>query len=534
MSLALDRIFTREEAKRLTDGAPNLGNLSAFMLVPFQVRKLKSPAVAWINRRWFLERGFDLSDPSVAARVQHWLIEEFAFLASDPAGGNAVATDLDRTFFADRYGSTEGMSPHGGSGRVATVGQFQVKGIGITPLVGAGGQPGHAHGCCSLAECIREAIYSEIMAAVLPHGAVPVIAIIDTGLYYSSPDRSERFDQNVRRGLLVRPSVLRLAHIERAPMFRASLRGYVNVQYDDTRRAGDIAKAWGDGKLVFSGRHVPSLSRLMQRLASQLAFVHVHRLFNGGFFSSNLSVFGEFIDFGNAHVFPNWASAHVLGHGAPFGSEMANLMQVVHSLAFFMNKYNAPRIKEDPAALGAILRKTYEQCLDAEILKLLDVNAAPPYGPNCRSLIERMRQVIKEERRVHVHYVHGEPSTGSPRNLTNRVFDEIVRYLKEGDAPSSGIARAVVAARNESSKGAVRRESNPDEWMNCLRSLDYRREIDRGALLRETHAMTKAMKSSSFSASDRQMLAAFIDSKIGASSGQSRQVTCDLIGEAAH
>src|SRR5206468_820219 len=109
------------------------------------------------------------------------------------------------TFHADRYGATSG-SAHGGSGRVGTNGPFNVKGLGRTPLASTMSDWQHSHGCLWLEEAVREAIYSEVADAEFPHGAVPVVAIIGTGIRHELEDGAVG-----ERALLVRPSFLRLA-----------------------------------------------------------------------------------------------------------------------------------------------------------------------------------------------------------------------------------------------------------------------------------------------------------------------------------
>jgi hemolysin-activating ACP:hemolysin acyltransferase len=124
------RYFAADEVGRLERGLTRLSQWSNALLVPFTAYRLRSAMVAWINRRWFLERGFDLENECTRRRVSAWLLDEFGWcVRSDPECGRSNR----RTLWADRYGSTDGHAPHGGSGRVATLGCFQAKGIGRTP-----------------------------------------------------------------------------------------------------------------------------------------------------------------------------------------------------------------------------------------------------------------------------------------------------------------------------------------------------------------------------------------------------------------
>jgi hemolysin-activating ACP:hemolysin acyltransferase len=206
------------EGDRLENGLPRLGEWSSQMFVPFEARQLRRARVLWINRRWFLERQIDVSRANVRDRLANWLLDEFAYAVTGNAGAGDAFTSRVRTLYADRYGISSGQSGHGGSGRVATIGCFQAKGIGAAPLVGAGANWVHSSGCCSVEEGIREAICGEVAATEFPHGAVPVIAILDTGLYVCPPVDAKRPENthSVRRAIIIHLAVLRVAHAERA------------------------------------------------------------------------------------------------------------------------------------------------------------------------------------------------------------------------------------------------------------------------------------------------------------------------------
>jgi hypothetical protein len=340
MESSIHRFFAPAEVRQLEAGLPRLGEWSATMLVPFQARRLRHATVLWINRRWFLERQIDVTRDDVRKRVSSWLLDDFACEAF---------ADGARTLHADRYGSSTGRTFHGGSGRVATIGCYQAKGIGVTPLVGVGGDAEHATGWCSVEEGIREAIFSEVAAAEFPHGAVPVVAILDSGL-------------GVGRGIVVRPAVLRLAHAERAPLFMRSVTGYANSQLDDVRRTRDVFQRWS-----------PDLSGLVSRIAEQVAFGQVHRLFSGGYFSSNLSVDGALLDFGGMRALPNWVNARNLDVVAGFGDEMKIVDKLIESLGFYFRKYRAASVST--AALRSQAKAAHTRAFTRECLRMWGLDA---------------------------------------------------------------------------------------------------------------------------------------------------------------
>ena len=188
--------------------------------------------------------------------------------------------------------------PHGGSGRAGLRGCFQAKGIGPTPLAGDVRTWSYSHGCAWLEEALREAIYAELAAAELPHGALPVIAVLDTGLRFLLPSG----ELGERRAILVRPAALRLAHFERAPMFSAARRERPERETNETSDVDRVRDAVRAFHAATSGEPAPGvevrdLADALVRVAEQAASGQVHRLCHGGYLTSNVTLNGELLDF---------------------------------------------------------------------------------------------------------------------------------------------------------------------------------------------------------------------------------------------
>jgi len=368
---------------------------SSALLVPFVAHKLRRASVAWVNQRWFLERGLDVCNEDVLSRVRGWLLAEFAFCAPRTEDATADYTGEQKTFHADRYG-TSGIAPHGGSGRVGISGCFQAKGIGVTPLVGAGTPWSHSHGCMWLEEAIREAIYAEITAAEFPHGSVPIIAILDTGLRYV--DSAGKWEQ--RRAIAVRPFVLRPAHLERATGFQPTPPSD-RAHLADVERVRSLVCSVIDPKRN-PGAHQDWLTSLFCRLAEQAAFGQVHRLFLGSYFSSNVSWDGALLDFGGFRALPDWSKAFAASHIPGFGDEIDVLWSAIRSLTFFCNKYQpatAPAVSETEI-LGATvkrLRSTFER----ECLRIWNLDEQCPATLRC-TVIQALEEhfELMQERQV--------------------------------------------------------------------------------------------------------------------------------------
>ena len=357
---------------KLQVGLPTLTPLGDASFAAFTAKRLRNPILVWINDRWLLKRGIDITASDVRAEIETWMLASFAFsipLARDPE--EAFVSEW-QTFHADRYGGGNGHVRHGGSGRVGTLGAFQVKGIGATPLVGDIDNWSYSHGCLWLEEAIREAICGEIADQEFPHAAVPVIAIIDTGLAYPFDD--ERIGE--RRALLVRPLAFRPAHLERAALFSAG---------DDTRLAQILdVKRVKDAVRIFTsadqagnelGIAVKDAKELVENIARQIAFGQVHRLFHGGYYSSNLGINGELLDFGSFRSLPDWEKSLAMDHAPPFGEEIRLLTQIIESLVFHLNKYRVdPGFHLDKVGLIELANATIESEFTSDVLSLWGLN----------------------------------------------------------------------------------------------------------------------------------------------------------------
>jgi hypothetical protein len=413
MDVSIHRFFSTAEVRQLESGLPRLQEWSSQMLVPFQPRQLRRATILWINRRWFLERQFDMTRDDVRERVSNWLLDEFAYAIPQGSEPQDAFTSRTKTLHADRYGSSTGRTVHGGSGRVATIGSYQAKGVGVTPLAGAGTNWEHSNGCCSIEEAIREAIFSEVAAAEFPHGAVPVVAILATDLHFSASAQANSVTpavRPIRRAIVIRPAVLRIAHAERAPLFTHSLTGYSNSQPDDARRTRDVIQQWS---IRVGGRQpvdqaIPDLPELVSRIAEQVAFGQVHRLFSGGYFSSNLSVGAALLDFGGMRALPNWVNARTLDGVLGFGDEMKIVYKLIESLAFYFKKY-PPGSASQPlqaAALRSRAQDAHARAFTRECLRIWNVD--PETNPALNSAVmQALCRYFSWQQKHQVNYKHG-------------------------------------------------------------------------------------------------------------------------------
>ena len=474
---SLSTSLTPQEVALLEQALPRLADWSEKILVPFSVRQLRHCEVVWINERWFLQRGLDVTEESTRHRLSNWLCEEFGYAAPRQEDSFEAYTEQSKTFHADRYGSLNAREVHGGSGRAAIVGCFQAKGIGVTPLAGAGADWIHSHGCASLEEAIREAIYAEVLAAEFPYSAIPIIAILDTGLTFSRPSSEHPEEALMRRAIILRPSVVRPSHAERAPLFRKSLTGRLNSQKDDARRCRDVVGLWI--QLVRSN-DAPNIAELITRIVQQIVFGQVNRLFSGGYFSSNLTIDGALLDFGGTRALPNWINYRFVPHTPGFGEEMTYMMGLIQSLVFHFNKYRTAECPPLPPApiLLDHAKAVYDQAFQREAQKLWglenETNAAL-----IACITNSLRKYFLLQQRTRLNYYQ------SARLDKRWLYDVMIGDSAKEPRDSAEEATLEAVSRGLSDHfgdGSANREKRHHTWMTAVRLLMPRNEIDRDSM----------------------------------------------------
>ena len=373
-------------ASRFNAG-PELEKIAPALAMPFNTVRLKLPHVLWVNSRWCLSNNIDIDDPAQSAEFEQWLLDEFAYVVEVAEHAEHVLPGTGKTFYADRYGGHL-ISHNGGSGRVGISGTFQVKGIGKTPLVGEQTEFSHAHGAVFVGEAIKEAIFAELFFHEAPHSALPVVAIIDTGIHEHWANDSGMLQ---RRALVVRPSFLRPAHCQRALMFRPDRHAHLA----DAARVAECVRALGIGE----GGRAPllSLENYVVKLAEQVAFAFVQRLTIGANSSSNFSVDGAFVDFGAACSLPSWTAVNVVCASPRFGREIPAVAQEISSLAFYFRKYGgATYAALDEADLLGRFYTAYAGSWRREFLRLFGIAAAPEREPAVAAFLAVLNKYVTE------------------------------------------------------------------------------------------------------------------------------------------
>lgn len=308
-------------------------------LVPFTAKKIDTQLL-WSN----VLDDDELAELKTAASYlikdnkQHSLFDPCTPLLAD-----------EKLFYAERYGGGA-ISRNGGGARCGFDGRWQVKGIGANALVGRGSK--QVDGELTLTGAVLEALWGNLMAKLLPYGAVPNKAILlaDNISVKNAPSASSTVHE--RRALLVREPMIRPAHFCRAPYYQPHA-AMLSQPADAIRVEKLIAvvpsllprpltldeEQWLT--LPQEERALYGLCELAQRLATQIAYCRSRHLVMMTS-PSNCDMQGRLLDFhGMRSVFPgerqeagrSYIQHKKLNEDAPL------LLQGVLDLGFYLAKY---------------------------------------------------------------------------------------------------------------------------------------------------------------------------------------------------
>ncbi|MDH0867531.1 hypothetical protein [Mitsuaria sp. GD03876] len=330
------------------------------------LRRLPNAKVLWVAPEMRDPRRWLIGQPSSGREsLEEAVLSTCAFAINAGSGGVSSSGPMG---IVDRYGGA-GLAYNGGSGRSAFVNGFYVKGVGRTPLIGEQTDPTHSSGGAYLAECLKETLWSCILRKHFPYGAVPVLAILDTGEIqrwadHDGPDRETRC-------LLIRPAFLRPAHFERAPLFTGV--SVVDGARDARRVEHHFQSARNAMPLV---SWLNQLERWSARLATQLGFAFAHRVLVGGITTSNVDMHGRFADFGGFATVPNWGQFEPSVGDTPFGLEMSDLSNALRSLFIHhvANGFEREPMEEAFERMALVAARAYESAKVIELIGLRGVD----------------------------------------------------------------------------------------------------------------------------------------------------------------
>ncbi|OFZ73658.1 MAG: hypothetical protein A3K03_07710 [Bdellovibrionales bacterium RIFOXYD1_FULL_44_7] len=354
----------------LSDGPPaHLGkSLGQTSYVPVKAKRLAGAKVVWINFNYLREIGIDIPPGGLTPEFEKEILDAFAYALPGPFDREAMFLETEKIFYADRYGGSY-IGVNFGSGRAASAGHVQIKGIGRTPLVGIGEDFDHANGKASLEEAIREAIWGEI-SQELPHGGNRVIAIIDPGTFTEWPDGGRE-----RNALIIRQDPLRPAHYMRARSGKGPL---VKTEGKRTkyvlnffRKALPIptSGASSNSSLLLK----QGFEEYAKRVAEQYAAAYANNLFHGATSVSNIEISGRMIDYGTMTAQPGHGKIRILEHNqaaGEIGEVKIELIEKFHHEVLEMSPKEVRAQLPSAAKIIHVFRTTYTQRLNRAFVEL--------------------------------------------------------------------------------------------------------------------------------------------------------------------
>lgn len=290
---------------------------------PCRASSVRDPSLLWFNDA--VADGLPaLRDLDPAARRRR-VLEDCAWHAQVDGWEDSATSGTLPVGVADRYGGS-GIGTNGGSGRAWYVAGYHVKGIGRTPLIGRGVDAAHASGGAYLEEIVRETIFAELHRLEFPHGAVPMLAIIDLGV--DVVWKTVHGDKRERQVLAVRPAMLRPAHFERALQHASSqtFGGAVDAERVTARIERLLA-------LLPPTAIEAGLRTWATGWAEQIGYGYVHRLAHGGLSTSNVTWSGALLDFGACSAMPDWRAYLLNDNGRRFEPSSDVVTAALESLA---------------------------------------------------------------------------------------------------------------------------------------------------------------------------------------------------------
>lgn len=332
--------------------------------MPVTLQRLRHARVLWLNQQVAADDPAYAAVGGTPAAYERHLLSRCAYAV--PLPGAAFDVEDTITAHADRYGGP-GIGLNGGSGRAAVVGGYHVKGIGRTPLVSALTDASHASGGAYLEEAVRETIFAEVVRNEFPHSAVPVLAILDTGLTQDWGTVRER------RVLVVRPCFLRPAHFVRAVPFYS---GNPTEGSQDSARVRHMFDA--GTTLLGKAQLVERCTALWTKWAEQLAYSFVHRLPHGSNTISNVCLDGKLVDFGATSAVPSWADTATMLARVPFEALRTMLPRVLRSDAYYYARHLDAALGTEAVldALCAQVEQSFRRTTVIEVLRLAGVDRA--------------------------------------------------------------------------------------------------------------------------------------------------------------
>ncbi|CAM2932939.1 hypothetical protein SAMN04490207_5242 [Pseudomonas gessardii] len=357
-----------------------------------------------------------------------------------------------KTFFAERYGG-RGIVQNGGGARCGFDGRYQVKGIGANPLVGVGTDRHHSNGALAEDYAVYESIWGEILAELLPYGAVRSLAVLRTEQFVDID--FERNSRRARKALLVREPVIRPAHFERAPYFKPQPH-IIDQIYHDHERIGIVL-----GKLPYmlpqSSEPSPDvgmqgtericaegLIELARRQARQMAFCRT-RLIMLTTSPSNISIDGRLLDFNGVYCLSPTDDPFDFEFKVKFNNlicEPGMLLQGLLDICLYLGKHLFDRTFSQnlQAHVSQVFNQELNVCSAMQQLSLVGINVTSIKNEAGFYALYRMAMLLARLISFY-HARHGYDGGESMRQVLSAIVTSIVSPTPRGALDVPGLSK---------------------------------------------------------------------------------------------
>ena len=459
LSLVPIAALAGKDLSQLSQGAPtNLtqGRLPKERYVEFEAAKLTNPKLVWANLQLLREMGYEVPD-QMTAEAESKLLNALAWVAVDRNLQKGEVTSERRTMVADFYGGW-GIGTNLGSARAGILGEVQIKGGGITPLLKHYDEKHTARS--TLHEAIKDAVWGEVLSHELPFGANRIVAIIDRGgpMENGEPQILEIRQDPIRMGhFVVRTFVSDDADIKNTTIAGKFLEKNLPVPQD-----GFPADATRGERILLGMREYA------RRIGIQYAGMNMRRLYHGATSESNIEINGRMIDFGTASAQKGFEKVQFLAHVQPFGDNrdfsrlligglvdgMQLPLDLLEELTQAMQKQrilNKLQLPTWQSYLKSDLVKTFERSIETESNRMLLTLSGVPeqvaskLAPKHEGLAQYLQQIVAIDiAKSNVISLQEVPTLKDrPMSTLDRLFEAIHKLPQLGAAPIEAIIHSL-------------------------------------------------------------------------------------------
>lgn len=269
---------------------------SCIVQIPFKTYKIKKSICLWYScdiKNWIDDNNHKVC------------LEHLASVALPNKFFEDIEITGDATYlYAEQYGG-EGVGLNGGGVRCGNAenGRLQLKGIGISPVVGYHDNLYNSYGAYPLYEAITEATNHQIYDAILPVRTVGYLAILGIGTskyFVTAEEKSTIQFGETKLAIGVRECTTRIGHFIKSKDYQPhpDFLDHVVPDNDRVKIANSELFKSVDGDLSTLA------TNYLRNTAKQFAFCLINRIAHGALTPSNITLGGTFIDLTNTTFLP--------------------------------------------------------------------------------------------------------------------------------------------------------------------------------------------------------------------------------------